>query len=73
MLNYSIGGKYLSNDTQNRVISPMEPEICIKILKKFSGKLGAKFPTITRGYSMGKIARLDYAFSDVKLRLKLHI
>jgi len=59
----SAGGKDLSNDTQIRVIGPMEPEICTKMLKKLSEKLRAKFPTTTCGYSMAKIARLD-AFSE---------
>ena len=43
----------------------MEPEICIKMLKKLSEKLRAKFPATARGYSMVKIARLDDAFLDV--------
>ena len=60
----SAGGKDLSNDTQIRVIGPMEPEICTKILKRLSEKLGAKFPAPARGYSMAKIARLDDAFSE---------
>jgi len=60
----SAGGKDLSNDTQIRVISPMEPEICTKMLKKLSEKLRAKFPATTRGYSMAKIACLDDAFSE---------
>ena len=33
--------------------------------KFMSEKLGAKFPTTILGYSMVKIARLDYAFSEV--------
>ena len=60
----SAGGKDLSNDTQIRVISPMEPEICTIMLKQSSEKLRAKFPATTRGYSMAKIARLDDAFSE---------
>jgi len=60
----SVGGKDLSNDTQIRVIGPMEPEICTKMLKKLSEKLRAKYPATTRGYSMAKIARLDDAFSE---------
>jgi len=51
----SAGGKDLSNDTQIRVISPMEPEICTKMLKKLSEKLRAKFPAPTCGYSMAKL------------------
>jgi len=60
----SAGGKDLSNDTQIRVIGPMEPEICTKILKRLSEELGAKFPAPARGYSMAKIACLDDAFSE---------
>ena len=41
----------------------MEPEICPKMLKKLSEKLGAKFPATAHGYSMVKITRLDDAFS----------
>ena len=58
----SAGGNNLSNDAQIRVIGPMEPEICTKMLKKLSEKLGAKFPATTPGYSMGSIARLGDAF-----------
>ena len=43
----------------------MAPEICTKMLKKLSKKLGAKFPATTRSYSMVKIARLDGAFLEV--------
>ena len=46
----SAGGKDLSNDSQVRVIGPMEPEICTKLLKKLSEKLRAKFPAIAHGY-----------------------
>jgi len=60
----SAGGKDLSNDTQIRVIDPMEPVICTKMLKKLSEKLRAKFLATTRGYSMAKIARLKDAFSE---------
>ena len=35
--------KDLSNDSQIRVIGLMEPEICTKMLKKSSEKLGTKF------------------------------
>jgi len=42
----------------------MEPEICTKMLRNLSEKLGAKFPATTLGYSMVKIARLDDAFSE---------
>ena len=61
----SAGGKDLSNHAQIRVISRMEPEICTKMLKKLSEKLGAKFPATTPGCSMLKIARLDDAFLEV--------
>ena len=39
--------------------------MCTKLLNKLGEKLGAKFPTTTRGYSMVKVARLDDAFSEV--------
>ena len=61
----SAGGKDLCNDTQIRVISRMEPEICTKMLKNLSEKLRAKFPSTTPGWSMLKIARLDDAFLEV--------
>jgi len=50
---------------QIRVIGSMEPEICTKMLKDLGEKLRAKLPATTCGYSMVKIARLDYAFSEV--------
>jgi len=58
------GRKDLSNDTQVRVMGPVEPEICTKMLKKLSEKLRAKFPAPTRGNSMVKIACLNDAFSE---------
>ena len=61
----SAGGKDLSNDTQNRVLSLMAPEICTKMLKKLSEKLREKFPATARGYSMVKIAHLDDALLEV--------
>ena len=61
----SAGGKDLSSDAQIRVIRPMEPWICTKMLKKLSEKLGARFPATTSGCSMLKITRLDDAFSEV--------
>ena len=61
----SAGEKDLSNDTQIRVIRSMEPEICTKIVRNLSEKLGAKFPSTTLGYSMVRIARLDEAFSGI--------
>ena len=36
-----------------------------KDAQKVEGKLGAKFPATTPGYSMLKITRLDDAFSEV--------
>jgi len=60
----SAGGKDLSNDTEIRVIGPMVPEICTKMLRKLSEKLRAKFPAPTCGYSVAKIACLDDAFSE---------
>jgi len=45
----SAGRKGLSNDTQIRVISSMEPEICSKMLRNMSEKLRAKFPATIRG------------------------
>ena len=61
----SAGGKDISNDVQIRVIGPMEPGICTKMLKQLSEKLGAKFPATTPGCSVVKIARLDDAFLEV--------
>ena len=57
--------KDLSSDTQIRVLGLMAPEICTKMLKELSKKLGAKFPATSRGYSFVKIARFDVAFLDV--------
>jgi len=50
----SAGGKDLFNDTQIRVISSMEPEICPKMLRNLSKKLAAKFSGTTRSYSVVK-------------------
>ena len=61
----SAEGKDLSNDAQVRVIGLMEPEICTKMLKKLSEKVGAKFPATTHGYSMVKFARLSGTFFEV--------
>ena len=55
----------LSSDAQIRVIGQMEPEICTKMLKEWSEKLGAKFSATTPGCSMVKIACLDDAFLEV--------
>ena len=43
----SAGGKDICNDTQIRVINLVEPEICTKMLRNLSEKLGAKFPVAT--------------------------
>jgi len=43
----------------------MEPEICKKILKKLSEKLGGEFPATTPGCSIVKTAHLDDAFLEV--------
>jgi len=43
----------------------MEPEICTKMLKKLSEKLGAKFPATTPGCSIVKTARVYDAFFEV--------
>ena len=44
------------------MIGQLEPEICTKMLKMLSEKLGPKFPATTPGCSMVKIARLDDVF-----------
>ena len=43
----------------------MVTEMCTKMLKKLSEKLKAQFPATACGYSMVKIARLDYTFLEV--------
>ena len=55
----SAGGKGLSSDAQIRVVGLLESEICIKMLKKSSQKLGAIFLATTPGCSVVKIACLD--------------
>ena len=60
----SVGEEDLSSDTQIRVIGRMEPEICTKMLKKWSENLRPKFAATTLGCSMVKIARLDDAFLE---------
>ena len=42
----------------------MDTEICTKMLKKMSEKLGAKFPATTPSCSMVKIGRLNDAFLE---------
>ena len=55
----------LSSNAQIRVIGRMEPEICIKMLKKWSENFRPKFPATTPGCSMVKVSRLDDAFLEV--------
>ena len=57
----SVGEKDLSNDTQIRVISSVELEISAKMLRNLCGKLTARLPVTTRGYSMVKCACLNGA------------
>jgi len=59
--------KDLSNDTQIRVIGSIEHEICTKMLRNLSEKLGAKFPSTTLGYrySVVRISLLDDAFTEI--------
>jgi len=59
------GEKHLSNDAQIRVTGRMEPEICIRMLKTLSEKLGAKFPAATPGRSIVKFAGLGGALLKV--------
>ena len=61
----SAGGKDLSNDTQIRVIGSIEHEMCTKILRNLSEKLGGKSASTTLGYSVVRISRLDDAFSGI--------
>ena len=61
----SAGGEDLCSDAQVSVIGRMEPEICTKMLKKWSEKLRPKFTATTPGCSMVKVARLDDAFLEV--------
>ena len=58
-------GKVVFNDVQIRVISSVEPEISIKMLRNLSEKLRAKLPTTRGGYSMVKFACLyNHAFLE---------
>ena len=66
----SAGREDLSSDAQIRVIGRLEPEICTKMLKRWSEKLRPKFPAAAPGCSMVKIDRLD-AFLDVFLTFSL--
>ena len=43
----------------------MEPEICTKMCRNLSEKLGGKFSVTALSYSMVKIAHLDDAFSEM--------
>ena len=61
----SAAGEDLSGGAQIRVIGRMEPEICTKMLKKWSEKLRPKFAATTPGCSMIKVSRLDDAFLEV--------
>ena len=61
----SAGREDLSSDAQIRVIGRLDPEICTKMLKKWSEKLRPKFPATTPGCSMVKIPRLNDAFLEV--------
>ena len=61
----SAGGEDLSSEAQIRAIGRMEPEICTKMLKKWSEKLTPKFAATIPGCSMVKIARLDDASLEV--------
>ena len=48
------------------MIGSIEHEVCTKMLRHASEKLGAKFPATTPSYSMIKIAcRLDDTFSEI--------
>ena len=42
-----------------------KPEICTKMLRTLSEKLGANFPVTTLSYSMVKITCLNDAFSEI--------
>ena len=65
----SAGGEDLSSDAQIRVIGRMEPEICTKVLKKWSKKLRPKFAATTPGCSTVKVARLDEAFLEAQQKV----
>ena len=63
---YSISaeGEDFSIDTQIRMISSVEPEISMKMLRNLSEKLRAQLPVTTYGYSIVKFAGLDDDFSE---------
>ena len=52
-------------DIQIRVIRSTDTELCLKMLRQLSKKLGAKFPSTTLSYSMVRIERLTVAFSGI--------
>ena len=54
-----------NNDTQIRVISSMEPEICVKVLRNLSENLGPKFPDTSFDYFKVNFACLDDPFSEI--------
>ena len=68
LVSNSAGGKYLSTDTQIRLIGSMEPEICTKMLRnlseKLAEKLSAKFPSTMPSCKV-KIASLKDSFSEM--------
>ena len=47
------------------MIGLIECEICTKMLRNVSEKLGGKFPSTALGYSLVRISRLDHAFSGI--------
>ena len=59
MYSSSAGGKHLSNDTQARVITSIEPEICMKMLKNYTLKNWEKH------FSVVWISHFDGAFSGI--------
>ena len=46
------------------MIGSVGPEICTKMLRNLTEKLGAKLPGTTPGYSMVKFACLEDSFSE---------
>jgi len=54
--------KDISSDTQISVIGSIEHEICTKMSRNLSEKLGAKFQSTTLCFSRVRIANLDDAF-----------
>ena len=64
-----LGGRGLSNDTQIRVITSMEPEKCTNTLRYLSEKLTAKCSVTTLSHLV-KIAHLNDAFSEIIVELE---